>query len=87
MARLCQDAGIQAEERGRGLMRGLDVVDGDLADRIVATCFEEGLVIETCGHSGQVVKCLCSLLITDEELNQGLDIVEKALKAELANKA
>lgn len=88
MARKCQEAGIeQAEERGRGLMRGLDVVDGDLADRIVETCFENGLIIETCGHSGQVVKCLCSLLITDDELNQGLDTVEKALDKELAKLA
>lgn len=87
MARVCQEAGIQAEERGRGLMRGLDIVDGELADEIVAQCFEKGLVIETCGPSGQVLKCLCSLLITDDELNQGLDILESCLRAVLSEKS
>lgn len=80
MARTYQDAGIEAEERGRGLMRGLDIVDGELADAIVADCFEQGLVIETCGPDGQVIKCLCPLLITDDELNAGLDILENAVQ-------
>lgn len=83
LARLFQDVGIDASERGRGLMRGLDILDGDLADEIVAECFKNGLVIETCGHAGQVVKCLCPLLITDDELNRGLDILEQAVKVSL----
>lgn len=83
MARMFQDVGIDASERGRGLMRGLDILDGDLADEIVAECFKNGLVIETCGHAGQVVKCLCPLLITDDELNRGLDILEQAVKVSL----
>lgn len=83
LARAFQDAGIAAEERGRGLMRGLDIIDGDLADAVVTDCFEQGLVIETCGPDGQVVKCLCSLLITDDELNKGLDILEIAVKRQL----
>ncbi|HKM16163.1 MAG TPA: diaminobutyrate--2-oxoglutarate transaminase [Marinospirillum sp.] len=80
LARAFQDAGIAAEERGRGLMRGLDIIDGDLADAVVTDCFEQGLVIETCGPAGQVIKCLCPLLITDDELNAGLDILEAAVK-------
>ncbi|GLR64985.1 diaminobutyrate--2-oxoglutarate transaminase [Marinospirillum insulare] len=83
LARMYQDAGIEAEERGRGLMRGLDIVKGDLADELVAECFEQGLVIETCGPDGQVVKCLCPLLITDDELNKGLDILEAAVEKQL----
>lgn len=87
LARACQEKGVEASERGRGLMRGLDVVDGDLADKIVEECFEQGLVIETCGPSGQVVKCLCPLLITDEELNEGLDILEKVITELLEKRA
>ena len=83
MARAYQDAGIEAEERGRGLMRGLDIVDGELADELVTECFEQGLVIETCGPAGQVIKCLCPLLITDDELNKGLDILEAAVQKQL----
>lgn len=80
LARAYQEVGIEAQERGRGLMRGLDIVDGDLADAVVTDCFEQGLVIETCGPAGQVIKCLCPLLITDDELNAGLDILEAAVK-------
>ena len=83
LARAYQEVGIEAEERGRGLMRGLDIVDGELADELVTECFEQGLVIETCGPAGQVVKCLCPLLITDDELNKGLDILEAAVQKQL----
>lgn len=83
LARAYQEVGIEAEERGRGLMRGLDIVDGELADELVTECFEQGLVIETCGPDGQVVKCLCPLLITDDELNKGLDILEAAVQKQL----
>lgn len=83
LARAYQEVGIEAEERGRGLMRGLDIVKGDLADKIIADCFENGLIIESCGPDGQVIKCLCPLLITDDELNKGLDILEVAVKRQL----
>lgn len=87
LARAYQEVGIEAEERGRGLMRGLDIVDGKLADELVTECFEQGLVIETCGPDGQVVKCLCPLLITDDELNAGLDILEAAVTRQIKKMA
>lgn len=80
MAAQARASGIDAAtSRGRGLMQGVDLVDGDLADQVVQRCFELGLVIETCGPAGQVIKCLCPLTITDEELQQGLDLLQQAL--------
>lgn len=84
MAREYQELGILATERGRGLMRGLDLVEGELADALVAECFNQGLIIETSGPEGQVIKCLCPLLITDEELNTGLDILAAAVTKQIA---
>ncbi|SDK82419.1 diaminobutyrate aminotransferase apoenzyme [Franzmannia pantelleriensis] len=72
--------GIAASERGRGLMRGLDVGSGEHADKITAEAFEQGLIIETSGHDGQVVKCLCPLTISDEDLLKGLDILDASAK-------
>ncbi|MBD3894360.1 diaminobutyrate--2-oxoglutarate transaminase [Halomonas sp. ML-15] len=72
--------GIPASERGRGLMRGLDVGSGEHADKITAEAFEQGLIIETSGHEGQVVKCLCPLTISDEDLLEGLDILDASTK-------
>ncbi|BBI74380.2 hypothetical protein HAALTHF_37830n [Vreelandella aquamarina] len=42
--------GMPATERGRGLMRGIDVVSGDIADKITSHAFEHGLIIETSGQ-------------------------------------
>ncbi|UYG09534.1 diaminobutyrate--2-oxoglutarate transaminase [Halomonas sp. M4R1S46] len=78
------EQGIEASERGRGLMRGIDVGSGDIADKITAKAFENGLVIETSGQDGEVVKCLCPLTITDEDLLEGLDILEASAKQALS---
>lgn len=69
--------------KGRGMMMGLDCKDGDVADLVTARCFENGLVIETSGAFSQVVKCLCPLTITAQELNQGLDILADAFAKSL----
>ncbi|WP_104204204.1 diaminobutyrate--2-oxoglutarate transaminase [Billgrantia saliphila] len=78
------ERGTPATERGRGLMRGIDVGNGELADKITAKAFEKGLVIETSGQASEVVKCLCPLTIPDEDLLQGLDILEESVKEVVA---
>ena len=84
IAGMLRELGIEASERGRGLMRGIDVGSGEIADKITHQAFENGLVIETSGQDGEVVKCLCPLTITDEELQEGLDILEKSAKQALS---
>ncbi|WP_237067056.1 diaminobutyrate--2-oxoglutarate transaminase [Microbulbifer guangxiensis] len=66
--------------RGRGMMRGLNCISGDLAGQITKEAFKHGLVIETSGADDQVVKTLCPLTISDENLKRGLDIVEAAVQ-------
>ncbi|SFU28738.1 diaminobutyrate--2-oxoglutarate transaminase [Halomonas korlensis] len=78
------EQGIEASERGRGLMRGIDVGSGEVADKITHKAFENGLIIETSGQDGEVVKCLCPLTITDEDLLEGLDILETSVKQALS---
>ncbi len=84
IAGMIRELGIAATERGRGLMRGIDVGSGEIADKITHKAFENGLIIETSGQDGEVVKCLCPLTITDEELSQGLDILETSTKQALS---
>ncbi|MEC9481699.1 MAG: diaminobutyrate--2-oxoglutarate transaminase [Halomonas sp.] len=74
------EKGHPASERGRGLMRGLDVGSGDIADKITSKAFKNGLIVETCGHDDHVIKCLCPLTISDEDLLEGLDILEACAK-------
>ena len=65
---------------GRGMMQGLNCIDGELANKITQECFKQGLIIETSGADGQVIKILCPLVITEENLIKGLDIIEAAVK-------
>jgi diaminobutyrate-2-oxoglutarate transaminase len=66
--------------KGRGMMLGLDVADGDAASRIVDAAFARGLVLETSGAHGQIVKLLTPLNISDSDLDAGLNILTAAMK-------
>ncbi|MGI1671583.1 MAG: diaminobutyrate--2-oxoglutarate transaminase [Neptuniibacter sp.] len=66
--------------RGRGMFQGINCVSGDLASKITKKCFQNGLIIETSGADDQVVKFLCPLVIKQENLAKGIDIVEQAIK-------
>lgn len=72
--------------KGRGIMQGLSCPDGEMASSISAASFKRGLVIETSGSEGQVVKCLCPLTIKSEELNAGLDILQAATLDVVSNR-
>ncbi len=65
--------------KGRGMFLGVDVGSGELADKIVTQCFKDGLIIETSGSRGQVVKILAPLTIDQDTFARGLDIVEQAV--------
>jgi diaminobutyrate-2-oxoglutarate transaminase len=58
--------------RGRGMIRGLRFAGGELASRVARAAFETGLLVETCGPGGAVVKLLPPLTISDAELDEGL---------------
>ncbi|TVP71198.1 MAG: diaminobutyrate--2-oxoglutarate transaminase [Rhodobacteraceae bacterium] len=72
-----------ASLKGRGMMQGIDLGSGDMAASICATCFREGLIIETSGAHDEVVKVLAPLTIPQAQFAAGLDILEAAVKAEI----
>lgn len=63
---------------GRGMMRGLVCSSGKLADAITTEAFQNKMIIETSGADSQVVKTLCPLTISEEDLHKGLQIVANA---------
>ena len=72
------------EVRGRGFVWALEATKyDDIASRVQEICFQNQLIIETCGSRGQALKPLPPLIISDAELTQGLDIIEAAY-AEIA---
>lgn len=60
---------------GRGMMQGLVCRDGELAHEITQEAFKRKLVIETSGADDQVIKTLCPLTISEEDLERGLKII------------
>lgn len=66
--------------KGRGMLRGINCVNGEIASKITSNAFKRGLIIETSGADDQVVKFLCPLTISFENLKAGIDIVEAAIK-------
>lgn len=71
--------------KGRGMMRGLETPSGEIAGEIAAAAFENGLIVETGGPDGEVIKCLAPLTIGADELEAGLDILEGAVGSAMAD--
>lgn len=74
-----QHPSLNLAPRGRGMFQAIDCVSGDFADKVTTKAFEKKLIIETSGAKDEVVKFLCPLVISDENLKKGLDIIDVAI--------
>lgn len=94
MEKLKGEVSIIGDVRGKGLMLGIEFIDpngakdlmgnpepsGEIAARIQHMCFENKLVMEKGGRNGSVMRCLCALTVTDDEIDTMLSIFEKVVK-------
>jgi 4-aminobutyrate aminotransferase/(S)-3-amino-2-methylpropionate transaminase len=79
---------IIGDVRGLGPMIGIELVKdrgskepaADETKELVKRCYENGLVILSCGVYHNVIRILMPLVITDDELERGLSILEENLK-------
>jgi 4-aminobutyrate aminotransferase / (S)-3-amino-2-methylpropionate transaminase / 5-aminovalerate transaminase len=75
------------EIRGLGAMRAIELVRSaekkepakDETEQIVRYCYTHGLIMISAGSYGNVLRLLVPLVITDEQLNEGLDILHSAI--------
>jgi 4-aminobutyrate aminotransferase/(S)-3-amino-2-methylpropionate transaminase len=81
-----QKYNLIGEIRGLGAMLGLELVKApdnapatDETKQLVDFCHENGLVILSCGSYGNVIRVLAPFVITDEQLQKGLAIMEEGL--------
>ena len=81
------DWDLVGEVRGLGAMQALELVR-DRATRqpadtetkqISQYCYEHGLVTITAGSYGNVIRLLVPLVITDAQMEEGLDVLEAAI--------
>jgi diaminobutyrate-2-oxoglutarate transaminase len=84
---------IIGDVRAKGLMIGTEFVNpkgqpdgigslpvsGEIAAKVQKICFENGFVAEKGGRGGSVMRCLCALNITKDEVNAAMDIFEKVV--------
>jgi 4-aminobutyrate aminotransferase/(S)-3-amino-2-methylpropionate transaminase len=84
LKKICPDIG---DIRGQGAMIAIEFVkngdsqkpNGDLCGKIVASCLKRGLIILNAGTYKNIIRILSPLVITDAQLNQGLDILEQEI--------
>src|SRR6185437_4084319 len=78
---------VVCEVRGLGAMCAIEIVrdpqtrePADTETKAIAKyCYERGLITVTAGTFNNVIRILVPLVVTDEELDEGLDIIEAAL--------
>lgn len=91
---LKKEVSIIGDVRGKGLMLGIEFVNpksgcdlmghplasGEIAARIQKECFENRLVMEKGGRFGSVMRCLCALNVTDEDIETMLSIFSSVVR-------
>lgn len=74
--------------RGMGAMIGIEFVKDktskepapEFVNQLIQSCVKRGLIIENAGTYGNVVRFLAPLVISDEQLESGFQIMEESMK-------
>ena len=78
--------GLDLQIRGRGMAWGLEFPQPDMAGDISRIAFDNRLLVETCGSESQVVKFLPPLIIDEETLRAGMQIIDRSIAELLEEK-
>ncbi|MEO9181649.1 MAG: 4-aminobutyrate--2-oxoglutarate transaminase [Acidimicrobiales bacterium] len=85
---LQQDVAIIGDVRGRGAMVAMELVlpgtkqpNAAAAKAIVSYCNQQGVIALSCGTAGNVIRLLPPLVITDEQLADGLSVLAAATRS------
>ncbi len=81
----CLPAELCREIRRRGLLVGMEMSQAPLADRFVAECRQEGLLVGWTLHDDRVVRLCPPLVITDAELDEAVERMQRAAHRVLLN--
>ena len=85
---LQQDVAIIGDVRGRGAMIAMELTlpgtktpNAAAAKSIVNYCNQQGVIVLACGTYGNVIRLLPPLVISDEQLADGLSVLGAAVRA------
>jgi 4-aminobutyrate aminotransferase len=84
------ESSIVGDVRGVGMMIGVEFVkpgkdkvpNTEAAGRILKRALENGMILYPCGHWSQTIRLIPPLIITRDQVDQGLDIFRRAVLAE-----
>ena len=87
--RLAERSELVGDVRGLGAMIGLELCHGrdpqrpatDAMAAVAASCRARGVLVLPAGRDGNVLRLLSPLVITDEQLDHGLTVIEESLLA------
>jgi 4-aminobutyrate aminotransferase len=73
-----------ADVRGLGAMTGVEFLKNgrpapEIANALKTDAFKEGLLLLTCGSHGNVVRIMLPLTVSNELIDEGVDIIERVL--------
>ena len=78
---------IIGDVRGVGAMQAFEIVkpdgsrtpDAETTKKVTRYCYEHGVILVTAGTYGNIIRLLMPLVITDEQLEEALEVMEPAL--------
>jgi 4-aminobutyrate aminotransferase/(S)-3-amino-2-methylpropionate transaminase len=71
------------EVRGLGSMLAIELTDAEIASAVVQAALQRGLLLLKAGVSGNAIRVLVPLVVSDAELDEALDAWEQALESTL----
>lgn len=89
LRKLQEEYPVIGDVRGLGLMIGLEFRSedrkplGNIAKSIVKQCFEDNMMLLTCGPWDNTIRFIPPLIITEEEVNLALNILSNALEKQM----
>jgi 4-aminobutyrate aminotransferase / (S)-3-amino-2-methylpropionate transaminase / 5-aminovalerate transaminase len=88
LERLAASCAGVGDVRGRGAMLAIEFVkpgttepDPASMKAVIAACHQEGVIVISCGTYGNVVRLLPPLSISEPLLDDGLSVLESAVRA------
>lgn len=87
LERIAERTNVVGDVRGMGAMMAIELSYGrdpdrpakDVAQAAVTKCREQGVLVITAGPEGNVIRLLPPVVISDAELDRGLDVLEQAV--------
>ncbi len=79
-------SGLGAKIRGRGMIYGFEIPIPHFCQELSAEAFKNGVVIELAGAQDNVLKFLPPLIIEEEILREGLQIIDQSIENVINNR-